>query len=99
MPEAIGARARIECKVSLGMFAGERGVRIELPDGQSLSMFVDRSQVEVAREPQPGEEIDGWLEVSVIGESDGRAIIDLPQQTFTSGTRVAVPRDFLRAAA
>jgi hypothetical protein len=96
MSESVESRARIRARISPGMFAHERGVRIDLPDGESLSMFVDRSQVEVDREPQPGEEISGLLEVAVVSADDGRAIIDLPQQTFTTGTRIEVPRSFLR---
>ncbi|MGD9892478.1 MAG: hypothetical protein AB7R89_27135 [Dehalococcoidia bacterium] len=99
MPKAIHGRELIRCKVSPGMFKHERGVQIEIPGQQALSLLVDRSQVRIEREPAHGEEVDGWLEVTVIGVSNGRVIVDLPQPTFTTGTRVAVPRVLLRAVA
>src|SRR5688572_24498349 len=99
MPKTIHDRELIRCKVSLGMFAHERGVQIEIPGEKALSLLVDRSQVRIDREPAPGEEVEGWLEVTVISTSNGRVIVDLPQPTFTTGTRIAVPRDLLKAVA
>lgn len=91
--------SKVPCKVSLGMFRHERIVRLALPDGQTLSLFVDESQVEVPRELEPGEEVDGFVKVAIVEENDGYAIIDLPQQSFTRGPRVSVPRAFVRTAA
>jgi hypothetical protein len=99
MPGATQARALIRCKVSIGMFTNERGVEIEIPGRDTLSLLADRSQVRIEREPAPGEEVEGWLEVSVISASGGHVLVDLPQPTFMTGTRIAVPRDLLRAAA
>ena len=99
MPEVIQARAQVRCKVSLGMFANERGARIELPNGETVSVIVDKSQVHVEREPSPGEEVDGWLDVAIVRKADDQFVIDLPQPSFTSGTRLAVPNGFVRRAA
>jgi hypothetical protein len=99
MPEAIQAHARVRCNVSLGMFSNERGARIELPTGETVSVIVDRSQVHVEREPGAGEEVDGWLDVAIVREADNQVVIDLPQPSFTSGTRLAVPDSFVRRAA
>ena len=96
-----GARpqAFIPCKASRGMFSHERGARIELPDGKFISTFVDRSQVEVSREPAPEEEVDGMLCVSVVRVDEGSIVIDLPRPTFTTGTRLILPKGFVRTAA
>lgn len=99
MSAAMHGHRLIKCTVSIGMFAHERGVQIEIPDGETLSLLVDRSQVQIDREPAPGEAVDGWLEVTVISASNGRVIVDLPQPTFTTGTRIAVPRHLLKAVA
>lgn len=99
MPELTRGRALVRCKVSLGMFANERGVRIELPNGESVSALVDASQVQVEKNPRPGEEVDGYLWVSVIGDTEGKFVIDLPQQTLTGGTRVSVAKTLVRSAA
>jgi hypothetical protein len=88
-------RVRIKCKVSLGLFTNERGVRIELPDGRAVSALVDKSQVEEERMPKSGEEVDGFVWASVVKESDDRYVIDLPQPTLTGGTRVLVPKSIV----
>lgn len=97
MRESVEERALIKCKVSLGMFADERGVRIELPNGESLFTLADRSQLQVEREPAPGEEVDGYVWVSIIDETGGNLLIDLPQQTFTGGTRISIPKALVRS--
>lgn len=99
MPDARHDHELIRCKVSIGMFTHERGVQIEIPGMETLSLLVDRSQVRIDREPAPGEEVEGWLEVTVISTSNGRVIVDLPQPTLTTGTRIAVPRNLLRTVA
>lgn len=99
MPESTATRARIKVMVSRGMFSNERGVRINLPNGEVLSMLVDRMQVNVDRDPQRDDEVGGWLEVLIVSTHDGRVIIELPQQTFTTGTRVEVPHELLKTAA
>ena len=96
MPSRADRLARVKCKVGLGMFAHERGVRIELLDGEALSLFVDTSQVHVSQEPCAGDEVDGWLDVTVLGARDGCVLIDLPHETFTTGTRVYVPESLVR---
>jgi hypothetical protein len=56
----------IRCRVSLGMFEEERGVVVELPDGHKASCMADKSQVVVAREPEPGEEVEGRVKVRLL---------------------------------
>lgn len=99
MSESIQDRVLIRCKVSLGLFADERGVRIELPNGEEIAALLDKSQVQVKREPAPGEEVDGFVLVSIVADIGGNVVIDLPQQTLTGGTRVLVPKTLMRPAA
>ena len=88
-------KALISCKVSLGMFSSEREVVIELPDGRRIAALVDKRHVEVERDPEPDEEVEGRLRVMVVETHKDSAVIDLPQPTMTEGTRFEVPRSFL----
>lgn len=99
VPESVQERVLIRCKVSLGLFAEERGVRVELPNGEVISALVDKSQVQIEREPAPGEEVDGFVWASIVDATGGSIVVDLPQQTLTGGTRMSVPRALLRTAA
>lgn len=99
MQENIQERVLIKCRVSLGLFANERGVRIVLPAGETISAFVDKSQVLVEREPAQGEEVDGYVWASIAGATGGDVVINLPQQTVTGGARVSVPKTLVRTAA
>jgi hypothetical protein len=99
--KANGARkpfleATIPCLVSLGMFRDERGVRVRLPDGRELSVIVDRRSVIVETDPEPGKEVQGKLKVAVVAVKDDRALVDLPQASFTSGPRLELPRAALQ---
>ncbi len=96
MPKTIQEeRVRIKCKVSLGLFSNERGVRIELPGGKAVSALVDKSQVEEERAPTAGEEVNGFVWASIVKESSDSYMIDLPQPTLTGGTRVLVPKSIV----
>lgn len=86
----------IGCKVSVGMFSNERGVRVDLPDGRRVSAFVDKRHVIVNRDPKPGKEVDGRIKVSVVEIKRDSAIVDLPEPAFDTGPRLRVPKTFLR---
>jgi hypothetical protein len=89
------AIATIPCKVSLGMFSTERGVRIELPDGRKIAALVDKHHVVVKEEPQSNTEVDGRLAVFVVEYLDDSVLVDLPQPSMTEGTRLRIPRSML----
>ncbi|MGE0826083.1 MAG: hypothetical protein AB7G75_01300 [Candidatus Binatia bacterium] len=87
--------ASISCTVSQGMFSGERGVLVELPDGRKVTAFVDKHDVIVDRDPARGEEVRGRVKVAVVAENKDSVIVDLPQPTITGGPRLRVPKVFL----
>ena len=73
----------IDVEVSAGMFSCERVVEFSAGD-RNYCLFVDESSLR-----------DNSLEVYLIELLEDEAIIELPRDTFTSGTRVRVPRDML----
>jgi hypothetical protein len=85
------AYALIDCTVSAGTFADERSIVVNLPNGQSVLAFVDKSQVLVERDPKDGEEVNGRLRVYVVSKMKDKAIIDLPEAGIAVGPRVEVP--------
>src|SRR5688572_19755948 len=89
----------IRCDVSPGMFSNERGVRLSLPGGRVLSLIVDEKQVIVSGIPKTGKTIPGHLKVVVVNRGAGKALLDLPQASFSEGRRVEVPEALLEATA
>lgn len=96
MRKATKEEGTITCTVSLGMFSNERAVVVRLPNGRSVSALVDRTSVTVDRDPSPGAEVEGRLRVFIVGSTPDSIIVDLPQAGFTEGTRLKVPRGFLK---
>ena len=88
---------RVRCKVSLGMFTRERVVEVGLRDGSTATLVVDKSAVEVEREPGPGEAVPGFLRAGVVEEAGDHLLVDLPQPTFSGGGRVEIARDLVAA--
>jgi len=86
----------VKCKVSSGMFSEERVIVIQLPTGEKISTFVDRTLVR-ATTPGPGQEVSGSVVVNVIEEKGDLAIVDLPQPGLTRGGRVEIPSALLEA--
>ena len=85
----------LKCKVGLGMFKSERTVTVKV-DATEFSAIVDAEDVRVDEEPKGDELVDGWVRVFVIEKGKDQALIDLPRETFTSGTRIIVPMSLLR---
>lgn len=86
----------IGCKVSLGTFSNERGVLVELPDGNTVSTIVDKRDVFVDKDPPPGGEVKGRVKVFIVGPMKDSVIVDLPQPGLTGGTRLRIPKAFLK---
>ena len=89
------AIATIPCKVSLGMFSTERGVRIELPNGRKVAALIDKHHAVVKEEPQPNTEVDGRLAVFVVEYLDDSLLVHLLQPSMTEGARLRIPRSML----
>jgi|SRR3989338_4668028 len=86
------------CKVRLGSFERERGVIIEIPDAENITAIVDKSDVFPDSKPTPGVIVGGRLRVFVVDEKKDKLIVDLPRETFSSGPRIAVPKELVVAA-
>ncbi|MBM3333092.1 hypothetical protein FJY63_00355 [Candidatus Sumerlaeota bacterium] len=93
------AAVMIPCKVALGMFSDERVVVVELPDNRKICAIVDEGRVKVDRDPRPGEQVDGWVEVAPVKIAKDSCVVDLPQPSLTQGARVRVPTRLLVGAA
>ena len=76
----------IPVRVQSGVFSSERAVSFEA-GGQTYNLIVDAQDV-----------TGNTLEVDVVAVNDQGdvALIDLPRETFTSGTRIRVPVSFLQ---
>jgi hypothetical protein len=83
----------IQCKVSPGLFATERQVVIKLPDGREFVSFVDERNVKVKgnQELKLDHPVDGWVRVFPVEVKKNKALVDLPQGSFTEGPRIQVP--------
>lgn len=91
--------ATIACEVALGMFRDERAVEINLPGEGRIAALVDKNDVQVAREPEPGQTVPGRLRVSVVERHDDTVLVDLPRPSFAAGQRLRVPKALLEGAA
>jgi len=83
----------IQCKVSPGLFATERQVVIKLPAGREFVAFVDERNVKVKgnQELKLDNPVDGWVRVFPVEVKKNKALVDLPQGSFTEGPRIQVP--------
>jgi len=83
----------IQCKVSPGLFATERQVAIKLPDGREFIAFVDERNVKVKgkQELRLENPVDGWVKVFPVEVKKNKALVDLPQGSFTEGPRIQIP--------
>ncbi len=70
-------------EVKPGMFSTERYVAFEVA-GTEYSLFVDQTSVS-----------DHTLEVKLIENYQDQALVELPRDTFTAGSRVFVPRNLI----
>lgn len=78
---------RLRVRVEPGMFESERSVSFEA-GGKTYTLIVDKADVQ-----------GDTLRVYVVEQRGNEALIDLPRDTFTSGTRIRVPADVLLPAA
>jgi hypothetical protein len=78
---------RLRVTVQPGMFPSERTVSFEA-GGRNYTLVVDERDVAA----------DGTLVVHVVDQRDDEALVDLPRETFTSGSRVRIPRSVLLPA-
>jgi hypothetical protein len=72
-------KKRLRVRVEKGIFPSERTVSFET-GGRNYSLVVDEQDVAA----------DNTLVVHLVGQQGDEALIDLPRETFTSGSRVRI---------
>lgn len=77
-------RWRIKVTVGPGTFSNERLVSFQAGD-RKYNLLVDEEDVLEGADGQ-------YLEVYLVAERNGEALIDLPRDTFSSGPRARVER-------
>lgn len=90
--------AVLPCAVSPGMFSTERHVIVKLPDGREIDALVDRQSVLVEEEPQAGKpQVKGFVTVSIVNDDKhaNRALVDLPEGSFSKGPRIQIPSNMV----
>ncbi len=92
-----GVEVFLSCSVSTGMFSTERAISVELANGRTVTAFVDKSDVRVDHDPQPGQVVLGRVRVFLVEKKDSSAVIDLPQSTISNGPRIEVSKPLLEA--
>jgi len=73
----------LKVKVEPGMFSHERFVTISTKNGD-IYLYVDASRL-----------VGDLLRVFPVYQVDDEILIDLPQETLTTGSRIRVPREML----
>jgi len=91
-----GTEKELSCLVYPGMFKSERAVEITLPDGRTVSAFVDERDVRASSQPTLAGTVAGSVKVSVVEDKGESVIVDLPQPTLTNGTRFEVRKAELK---
>jgi hypothetical protein len=76
----------IQVKVGPGIFRSERSVSFEAGD-RRYELIVDQANL-----------VDDRLKVWLVAEFGDEALIDLPRETFSSGSRIRVPTSLLQPA-
>ena len=82
----------LSCSVKPGMFESEYAVSIDLPEGNTVSLFADKRLIKKKNN-------NSFLEVDLWPEKGGasRATVLLPTESFETGSRwVSVRQDQIR---
>ena len=88
-------RAFIPCRVYPGQFSSEYAVEATQQGGAPFSLFVPTRYVEPVETPTRDHTVEGRLQVIIVQDRDGVAIVRLPRESFESGRFVVVSSDQL----
>ena len=80
----------IICQIGKGLFEHECSITVSDIYGEKYQAIVDRNDVKVSKEPEGFDFVDGVVRVRVVEVHPGKIVVDLPQETFTSGPRITV---------
>jgi hypothetical protein len=76
----------VTCTVSKGLFDSEFYITVN-----DSSVYVDRVNVQVARFPSDGDEVEGKVIAYLIEEKSDQALVELPGEPVVGGLRAWVP--------
>ncbi len=85
----------LKCKVSPGQFSEELVVESSDYKGGGFSLFVPDNLVEHDTDPRDESSVDGWLQVELLGQQGGLALIRLPRAPLENGPTVTVQMEQL----
>lgn len=90
----------LTCKVSRSVFTNEFFVIIELPSGEVLTTLADKSQIvppPTSEELEAKNSVNAGVRVSILDRIRDKLLVDLPRETFSSGSRVLVPASMIQS--
>ena len=94
--ERHNSKSSIPCRVTLGMFPDERGVSVDLPEGETIEIFAHKNHVIADQDPVPGGEVKGRVIVRIVEKLEDSMVVDLPQPGINVGMRHIVPKSMVK---
>lgn len=79
----------IPCEIHKGLFPQEFFLVIRIGE-EVVQLWADKDWVEQERDK------DGWMKVRVVREEEENLLINLPNETLFSGSRIFVPKTMIR---
>jgi hypothetical protein len=77
----------VTCIVSQGIFESEFYISVK-----DSSAYVDRSNVQVEKSPNNGDQVKGRVIAYLVEEKNNEALIELPGEPVVGGLRAWVPK-------
>ncbi len=81
----------LRCKLTPGMFSDEYVVSASTYSGRPFSLFAHQRVVQSEGVPTHQHPVDGWLQVTEIGNEGPSAVVVLPSEPLEMNPRVCVP--------
>lgn len=80
----------LECEIFPGQFSNEFSVEGFLSDGSGFSLFAEKRDLKMPREPKSGQPVKGWIRVRPGPIKDDLVLVTLPKPTFENGQTITV---------
>jgi len=96
-PDFLAGRVGLDCTIFPGMFATER--RVELKVGhRDYVTYADEELLTITEEPGEGGGKKGKLWVKVRRRLPDAYVVALPEETFSTGELITIPRSMVPQA-
>ena len=86
----------LKCTITPAMFADDRLVRVDLPNGNTISAVVNKSDVTITNTYKGVAK--GLLKVRVKGKHNGAVCVELPRPAVNGLQEIEVPELFVHSA-